>query len=123
MGNTKSGTLGKLSRRVRRNIQHALAARGKREKAQAQHNFKNGFNLGADMAKLRILNATAGYEYEPTVEGSCVEVAGENNSSDPMSESTLGTDLPVLSDVADGADVDSTERFNQDTGHFEPASY
>lgn len=128
MGNTKSGTLGKLSRRVRRNIQHALAARGKREKAQAQHNFKNGFNLGADMFKLRILNATAGYEYEST-DTTPVQVDASVNVDD-SSESTLGTDvLPAVEGVPVGGEVfpvpdpASDERWNSDTGRFEPASY
>ena len=88
MGNSKTGTLGKLSRRVRRNVERAMKARGKREKAMMHECFKKAFNLGADMFKLRILNATAGYEYEPEAVSSSVPDSG---NVDAMSESTLGS--------------------------------
>jgi hypothetical protein len=90
MGNTKTGTLGKLSRRVRRNTERAMKARGKREKLMMHEWFKKAFNLGADMAKIHILNATAGYEYE--ADQTPVQVADVVNVDD-SSESTLGSDL------------------------------
>jgi len=91
MGNTKTGTLGKLSRRVRRNTERAMKARGKREKAMQEASFVKGFGLGAELRMVRLLNATAGYDYE-TTETLPVSV-GIPISGDPMSESTLGTDL------------------------------
>jgi hypothetical protein len=71
--------------------------------------FRRGFNLGADMFKARILNATAGMEYEPEdnsdleglgyeadaklLDGQPVEIAlSDSGSVDAMSESSLGTD-------------------------------
>lgn len=57
--------------------------------------FQRGFNLGADLFKARILNATAGMEYEPEVipnDGETSEAVLPNSGSvDSMSESTLGT--------------------------------
>lgn len=103
MGNHKSGTLGKLSRRVRRNTERAMKARGVREKKMLHENFVKAFNLGAEMFKIRILNATAGYDYEATVEGSSVEVAGENHSVDPMSECSLGTSPEPLRHILDAS--------------------
>ena len=119
MGNSKTGTLGKLSRRVRRNHERAIKARGKREKEMQMVAFKRGFNLGADMFKARILNATAGMEYEPEdnsdleglgyeadaklLDGQPVEIAlSDSGSVDSMSESTLGSDpvpFPTEADI------------------------
>jgi hypothetical protein len=99
MGNHKSGTLGKLSRRVRRNQERALKARGKREKAMAMEAFKKGFNLGADMFKTKILNSTAGYEYAPEdnsdLEGCGYEQASAQSVSSASDHSpTLGQPVP-----------------------------
>jgi hypothetical protein len=113
MGNTKTGTLGKLSRRVRRNTERAMKARGKREKAMQQASFVQGFSLGAEMRRIRLLNATAGYEYEEAQQHEEVEVTngqgreddplvvsdGGSPAGDPMSESTLATD-PYSTDDA-----------------------
>lgn len=105
MGNSKSGTLGKLSRRVRRNHERSMKARGVREKKILHENFKKAFNLGAEMLKIRILNATAGYEYEPEAIPAAAPYSG---NVDSMSESTLGSD--VLPEV-DGQLIDK-EHFN-----------
>jgi hypothetical protein len=122
MGNRKTGTLGKLSRRVRRNHERAIKARGKREKEMQQVAFKRGFNLGADIFKARILNATAGYEYEERAnDGETSEaVLPDSGSVDAMSESTLGT---VVSGDMAGLPDDTSERYNIESGKFEPASY
>jgi hypothetical protein len=90
MGNTKTGTLGKLSRRVRRNTERAMKARGKREKAMQEASFVKGVGLGAELRMVRLLNATAGYEYE--ADQTPVQVADVVNVDD-SSESTLGSDL------------------------------
>jgi hypothetical protein len=104
MGNKKTGTLGKLSRRVRRNHERATKARGKREKDMQQVAFARGFNLGADIFKARILNATAGYEYEVS-ENVLVDEGPELFNDgvvcvDPMAESTLSSDV-----VGEGIDA------------------
>lgn len=109
MGNHKSGTLGKLSRRVRRNREHAMRARGKREKAMTMEFFKRGFNLGSDMFKARILNATAGMEYEPETS------VPDSGNHDDMSESTLGTVAPEP--AASEPDI-----FHDENGDAYPAS-
>ena len=88
----------------------AMKARGKREKDMCQMVFARGFQLGADMFKTRILHATAGYIYEEELNAREPEICPVV-CSDPMSDGPLA--------VVD----DSAERYNQDTGHFEPASY
>jgi len=96
MGNKKGGTLGKLSRRVRRNTERAMKARGKREKAMQEASFVKGFGLGAELRMVRLLNATAGYEYEAT-ENVVVDaetpaaVVGGEHCSDPMSDGPLAS--------------------------------
>jgi len=118
MGNRQTGTLGKLSRRVRRNHERAIKARGKREKEMQQVAFKRGFNLGADIFKARILNATAGYEYEPEDNsdlegcgyestenvvvdaGAPAQIVDGEQCSDPMSDGPLS--VPVYKDDIDG---------------------
>lgn len=89
MGHSKPGTIGKLgrlTRRVKRNIERAQKARGKREKGMVQSAFEKGFQLGADMMKARITNATAGMEYEPAP-----EVVAHSNV-DIESDGPLATD-------------------------------
>src|SRR5688572_15628907 len=88
------GKLGRLTRRVKRNHARAMKARGKREKEMVMVAFQRGVNLGSDLFKAKILNATAGYEYEPTPEDQPV-----SSSVDPMSESTLASVAPDASGV------------------------
>lgn len=105
MGNKRTGTLSKLSRRVRRNREHALKARGKREKEMQQVAFIRGFNLGVDVFKARILNATAGMEYEPT-ETLDAGVPTDSVVFDSVSESTLPSLGSVVSDDSPLNDAD-----------------
>lgn len=58
-------TLSKLSRKVKRNHERAIKARGLREKEMQQAAFEKGINLGAASALARVLNAIAGMDYEP----------------------------------------------------------
>lgn len=60
----------RVNRVIKGNIERAFKARGLREKQQALVNFTRGFNMGSDVMRLRIQNATAGmeYGYEYTVE-------------------------------------------------------
>jgi len=109
MGNRKTGTLGKLSRRVRRNHERAIKARGKREKEMQRAAFKRGVNLGADLFRARILNATAEYEYEgqhETSDVTPVEVTVfDSGSVGAMSESSLGTDPVPVATYANGEPI------------------
>lgn len=96
----KTGTLGKLSRRVRRNQERAMKARGKREKAMCEKAFQLGVDMGGRAARYKFLNATANlsYEEEPIVQTSC---------SDPESDGVLSTpvDLPTVEAVSVGGEV------------------
>ena len=84
----------RLERIINRQYARSMKARGVREKDMLHENFKKAFNLGAEMFKIRILNATAGYEYES-------ETAAPMQCSDPESDGSLAS--PVVGNGANPA--------------------